>query len=199
MGKVILDMSVSLDGFISGENDSMQQPLGDGGMAIQDWLFSGEHPSKHNDFFKLSSISRQIFDESFDQMGAMVVGRRTYDLVGGWGGSHPIRGVPVFVLTHHSPTEAPAGSTPFTFVTDGIHSAIEQARAAAGSKNVGVSGSMIAKQCMEAGLLDEIHLHISPLLLGKGVRLFDSMDRELVIVDVIDAPGVTHLKYRVKK
>ena len=137
------------------------------------WLFSGEFASKYNGFFKLSDASREVFDASIEMTGDIVVGRLTYDAVEGWGGSHPVRGVPVFVVTHDIPEKAPEGTTPFTFVTDGVESAIEQAKAAAGGKHIGVAGARIVQQCLQAGLLDEIHLHLVPVLLGNGIRLFE--------------------------
>lgn len=199
MGKLILDKSMSLDGFIAGEYDSPEKPLGNEGAVLHEWLFKGEVPSKHNDFFKMSEKSRQVFDELFETTGALIVGRRTYDLVGGWGGSHPIHGIPLFVVTHHVPDDVPRGSTPFTFVTDGIQRAYEQAIAAAGNKNVGIAGASVARQCLAAGLLDEIHIHLVPALMGKGIRLFEETDitSKLECMEVVVASSVTHLKYRV--
>ncbi|QQK74867.1 dihydrofolate reductase [Salicibibacter cibarius] len=203
MGKVVVYMSMSLDGFIAGPNDSIAQPLGEGGSVLHEWLFDGNIASKHNDFFQLlSRKSRGVFDESFETAGAIVVGRRTYDVVGGWGGNHPIHGVPVFVLTHHIPSPTPNGSTSFTFVTDGIESAIEQANAAADDKNVSVGGAHIVQQCINAGLLDEIHVHLVPVLLGSGIRLFDLSGDDSVRLEktrVIESPDVTHLTFRIIK
>lgn len=197
----MLDMSMSLDGFVAGENDHSEQPLGDNGSILHNWLFSGEMVSKYNDFFKLSSSSRVVFDESIEKTGAILVGRRTYDIVGGWGGSHP-SGVPVHVLTHNVPNEVPVGSTPFHFETNGIHRAVERAKETSGEKHVGVAGATVTQQCIKHGLLDEIHLHVAPVLLGKGVRLFDHIGDESVRLeklDVVDSQGVTHIKYRVLK
>ncbi|WP_260412508.1 dihydrofolate reductase family protein [Alkalihalobacillus sp. TS-13] len=156
MGKVVLDMSMSLDGFIAGPNDNDEQPLGVGGDILHSWLFTGNHPSKHNDFFKLSQKSREVFDESFETTGAIIVGRRTFDVVQGWGGNHPVHGATVVVVTHHPPDTPPEGSTPFIFVTDGIERAVEQAKAAAGKKNVGVGTANVAHQCLKDGQIDEI-------------------------------------------
>ncbi|HKZ03137.1 MAG TPA: dihydrofolate reductase family protein, partial [Pyrinomonadaceae bacterium] len=125
----------------------------------------------------------------------------TYDLVDGWGGSHPLPGVPVFVLTHDAPNENPKGKTPFTYVTDGIASAITQAKEAAGDKNVYViGGANVAQQCIREGQLDEIRLHIAPHLFGAGIRLFDNLGTEpieLETMSVIEAPEVAHLGFRV--
>ncbi len=151
---------MSLDGCIAGPNDSREQPLGDGGTRLHDWM---------------STTTQEMMQGGTPAtIGAIVTGRRTYDLVDGWGGSHRIAGVPVFVLTHDVPATVPQGATPFAFVTDGIESALKQAKAAAGDKQVYVMGSAsIAQQCVQAGLLDEIQLHLVPMLLGGGIRLFD--------------------------
>ncbi|GAA0366525.1 dihydrofolate reductase family protein [Bacillus horti] len=201
MNKVIADMSISLDGFIAGINDGPTQPLGEGGEHLHKWLFEGEYSSKYNDFFKLTKTSRDVFDQSIEEEGAILVGRRTYDIVGGWEGSHPA-GVPVFVLTHEEPKNVPKGDTPFTFVTDGIRSAVEQAKAVAGKKHVGVAGASTIQQCLGAGLLDELLLHQVPVLLGKGIPLFEPTEGraiELENTKVIEAPGVTHLGFRIMK
>jgi dihydrofolate reductase len=129
-----------------------------------------------------------------------VTGRRTYDITNGWHGNGPLPGLPLFVVTHHVPKHVPQGESRYTFVTDGIATAIEQAKAAAGEKYVSLMGASVAQQCLRAGLLDEIQIHLVPVLLGGGVRLFDQLGREnieLETVRVLDAPGVTHLRYRV--
>lgn len=199
MGKVILDISMSLDGFIAGPNDSRQLPLGDGGEAIHSWLFSGDQPSRYNDFFKLSSTNRDVFDEAIPNTGAMIVGRRTFDIVNGWEGNHPLRGIPVFVVTHEAPESYLEENTSFTFVTDGIEGAVQQAKEAAKGKNVSIGTASIAQQCIRAGLLDEMHLHVAPILLGKGTRLFDQIGTEHIKLEgkrFTDGSDVTHLKYR---
>lgn len=189
MGKAVLDVSMSLDGYITGPNDSREQPLGEGGTQLHDWV---------------RTTTPELMQGGTAAMtGAIVTGRRTYDLVDGFGGSHRIAGAPVFVLTHHVPATVPQGATPFTFVTDGIESAIKQAKAAAGEKQVYVMGSAsIAGQCLQAGLLDEIQLHLVPVLLGGGLRLFDHIGTrpiQLELMNVIEVPGVIHLRYRVVK
>ena len=132
-----------------------------------------------------------------------MAGGRRYDLVDGWGGRHPIQRVPVFVISHDIPEELPKGATPFTFVTNGIESALTQAKAAAGDKNVYVvGGANIAQQCIKAGLLDEIQLHLVPVLLGDSIRLFDHLSTEPIELEstrVIQGAGVTHLTFRVVK
>lgn len=199
MSKVILDISMSLDGFVAGSNDSQKQPLGDGGDTIQSWLFSGDQPSQYNEFFKLSSTNREVFDDPIPKTGAMIVGRRTFDIVKGWGGSHPIPGIPIYVLTHEVPETYLEDNTSFTFITDGIESAVQHAKEAANGKNVSVGTASIAGQCIRAKLLDEMHLHVSPIILGNGIRLFDKIGTEHVKLEsekVIDGSDVIHIKYR---
>jgi dihydrofolate reductase len=150
--KVILDITMSLDGFIAGLNDH--------GEPLHDWLFSGDTPGAYNDFFKLSKKSAKVFDNFIKTTGAIVAGRRTYDITGGWGGSHPFPGVPVFVVSSGVPKKVPEGSTPFTFVSGGIKSAVGKGKKTAGKKNVYIpGGAAIAQPCLNAGLLDEIMIH----------------------------------------
>lgn len=212
MAKVIVALAVSLDGFIAGSNDGGEQPLGDGGTRLFDWYFDGDTPIRHYQEaanrgvsvppFKLSPSSAEVFEELIDSGGAVVTGRRTYDIASAWGGNGPLPGLPLFVLTHNVPEHVPHGESHYTFVTDGVESAIEQAKAAAGDKYVSVMGASIPQQCLRAGLLDEIQIHLVPVLLGAGVRLFDhlgSENLELETIRVVDSPGVTHLRYRVVK
>jgi dihydrofolate reductase len=212
MAKVIVALTMSLDGFIAGSNDGGEQPLGDGGMRLFDWYFEGDTPIRRYQQaasrgvsvppFKLSSSSAEVFERLVESGGAAVTGRRTYDIAGAWGGNGPVPGLPVFVVTHDVPEHVPQGESRYTFVTDGVESAIEQAKAAAGDKDVSVMGASIPQQCLRAGLLDEIQVHLVPVLLGAGVRLFDhfgSENVELETIQVVDSPGVTHLRFRVVK
>jgi dihydrofolate reductase len=190
MGKAVLDVSMSLDGFITGPHVSHELPLGQGGEQLHDWTRDAKE--------------EMMQGGTAATIGAIVTGRRTYDLVDGWGGrGHRIAGVPVFVLTHRVPATVPQGPTPFIFITEGMVSAIEQAKKAAGDKQVYVMGSAsLARQCLQAGLLDEILLHLVPLLLGQGIRLFDHIGItpiQLESVQVIEEAAVTHLRYRVVK
>jgi dihydrofolate reductase len=206
MGKVIAGFSTSLDGFIAGRNDSPEQPLGEGGERLFEWFFSGDReftmPSGTMTL-KLSPASAEAVADVFRGIGAIVSGRRMFDVANGWGGRHPID-VPVFVVTHSVPHDwiQQNKGAPFTFVTDGVESAVEQAKQAAGDKIVGVGGANVAQQCLELGLLDEIYVQLVPVLLGGGVRLFDHSGTaapDLETTRVIDAPGVTHLTFRVVK
>jgi dihydrofolate reductase len=194
MSKVILDISMSLDGFVA-------RPGDDPG-PIHDWLFNGDTVNPDTDFFKTAGASTQVLNESLNTTGAIIAGRRTYDLTGGWGGNHPVCGAPVFVVTHSPPDTVPHGGTSFTFV-DGVQAAVEQAQHAAGNKDVWVmGGASVARQCLIAGLLDEMQIHLTPVLLGQGVRLIDDLGGHEVSLEqtrVLEAPGVTHLRYRVLK
>jgi dihydrofolate reductase len=192
MSTVIVDISVSLDGFVARPDD-------DPG-PVHDWLFNGDTVHPDNEFFRTAGVSTRVLSESLRGTGAIVTGRRTYDLTGGWGGDHPVGGAAVFVVTHTPPDTAPRGRTSFTFI-DGVPAAVEQARRAAGDKEVWVmGGASVARQCLTAGLVDELRLHLSPVLFGRGVRLFDDLgghEVRLVQTHALEAPGVTHLYYRV--
>jgi len=206
MGKVIAGFATSLDGFIAGPNDGPEQPLGEGGERLFEWYFSGDTeftmPSGAITL-KLSPASAEAVADIFRATGAIVSGRRMFDVTNGWGGRHPID-VPVFVVTHTVPEDwvKENKGAPFTFVTEGVKSAVEQAKQVAGDKIVGVGGANVAQQCLELGLLDEIYVQLVPILLGDGVQLFDNVDAESLELEttrVVDAPGVTHLTCRVVK
>jgi dihydrofolate reductase len=199
MAKVIVALSMSLDGYIAGPDDGARLPLGEGGAALFEWYFTGDTPSRHHERFRLSAPSAKVFDEGISSAGAVVTGRRTYDIANGWNGEGPVPGLPLFVLTHDVPAPVPKTSVPYTFVTDGLESAIKQARAAAGDKYVSLMGSRVPQQALRAGLLDEIDVAVVPLLLGGGVRLFDHVGGPVPLetLRVVDAPGVTHLRDRV--
>jgi dihydrofolate reductase len=212
MAEVIVALTMSLDGFIAGSNDGVEQPLGDGGMRLFDWYFDGDTPVRRYREaagrgvsvppFKLSSSSAEVFEGLVESGGAVVTGRRTYDIAGAWSGNGPLPGLPLFVLTHDVPEQVPQGESHYTFVTHGVESAIEQAKAVAGDKYVSLLGASIPQQCLRAGLLDEIQIHLVPVLLGAGVRLFDHLgsgDIDLETVRIVDSPGVTHLRFRVVK
>lgn len=203
MGKVVFSNSISLDGFVAGPNDSPDNGLGDGGEALFRWYFSGDTPFQFpGDVppMRVSRASAQVLEEATQRIGAMVAGRRMFDIAHAWGGNPP-GGGPCFIVTHHPPQEWLTDGSPFTFVTDGVESAIRQAQIAARGKDVALSSASIAKQALKAGLLDEIHLDLAPVLLGGGVRLFDPLDApvELEITQVVEGQGVTHLTYRVVK
>jgi dihydrofolate reductase len=180
-------------------------------MRLFDWYFDGDTPIRQYQEaarrgvgvppFKLSSSSAEVFQELVETGGAVVTGRRTYDIANAWAGNGPIPGVPVFVVTHRVPDDLPQGESEYTFVTDGAASAIEQAKAVAGDKYVSLMGASVPQQAIQARQVDEIQVHLAPVLLGGGVRLFDHLGGsvELDPVRVVDSPGVTHLRYRVVK
>src|ERR671912_2746241 len=187
MGKVTSGLTMSLDGFIAGPNDGPEHPLGEGGMRLFDWYSSGdtEYGLPGTEMvFMVSPQSVEVLRKAHGSMGAFVTGRRTFDITNGWGGRHPIgEHVPIFVLTHSTPDGWDYEGSPFTFVTDGVESAVEQARVAAGEKNVAVGAASLVQQCLKAGVLDEIHVDVVPLLLGDGVRLFDHLGTEHIGVE----------------
>ncbi len=195
MGKVITNITMSMDGFIAGPQDDVQH--------LFKWCFSGTTDIPVQDgqlVLKMSPKSAELFQDSIRTAGAMVAGRRMFDVAHAWSGHPPI--VPCFIVTHNIPQEWVGEGSPFTFVTDGVESAIEQAKAAAGDKNVAVATATITQQCLKAGLLDEISIDLAPVLLGEGIRLFDNLGPEpieLEAIRVVEAPGVTHLRYRVVK
>jgi dihydrofolate reductase len=203
MGDVVFNMTMSLDGFVAGPNDGPEKGLGDGGDALFNWYFSGDTEvpiSDGNMLLKVSPQSAKLLNESFKTYGAGVWGRKTFDIAHAWGGHPP--GSPCFIVTHQAPQEWTYEGSPFMFVTDGVESAIRQAKEAAGERNVVICTATILQQCLNLGLMDEIHVDVAPLLLGKGVRLFDHLDIQattLEIIRVVEAPGVTHLGFRVVK
>ena len=216
MTKLTLDISVSLDGFIAGPNQTLDQPLGEGGEGLHEWVFGLEGwREPHGLSGGEANRDSEVVAEALSAAGATVMGRRMFSGGRGpweddpnadaWWGDDPPFHHPVFVLTHH-PREAVTkeGGTTFTFVTDGIEAALDQARAAAGDKNVAVAGGAnVVQQYLAAGLLEELQLHVVPILLGDGVRLFEghpaSGQLGLERIRVIDSPAVTHLRYRVVK
>jgi len=203
MGKVVFNMTISLDGFVAGPNDNPENGLGDGGEPLFNWYFSGDTEvpiSDGNMVLKVSAQSAELLKQSFETYGAGVWGRKTFDIAHAWGGHPP--GSPAFIVTHHPPQEWVKEGSPFTFVTDGVESAVRQAKKAAGEKDVVICTASILQQCLNAGLMDEIHVDVAPFLLGNGVRLFDHLNikpTELERIRAILAPGVTHLGFRVVK
>jgi len=192
MGLVTTAHSMSLDGFVADADYR--------GDRLQTWLQGGDTPSRLNPRFKMSAESALFFDEGVGRCGAVISGRRTYDVSNAWGGNGPMGPLPLFVVTHSPPDSVPDGPVPYTFVTDGIESAVEQARGAAAGQDVVLMGASMVQQCLRAGLLDEIVINLVPVLLGDGVRLFEagsSDGYELVIDSDTPAPGVMHLTYRV--
>jgi dihydrofolate reductase len=209
MSQVIAEISVSLDGFAAGPNQSMDNPLGEGGERLHEWVIATKSWRATHDKEGGETGPDDDAAAGFGQgVGAFIMGRNMFgppeggewdESWQGWWGDNPPYHVPVFVLTHHAREPLPMeGGTTFHFVTDGIESALEQARAAAGDQDVHVIGGANAiQQYLKAGLLDELHLHIAPVVLGSGERLLDDVgDPKLAATDVV-AGMATHVKYRV--
>ena len=200
MAKVVIDLSMSLDGFIAGPGDGPQQPLGGrGGEHIFDWYFSGDIHFQGS-IFKPKGINREIVEEMFQRAGAMLTGRRTYDITNGWNGTHPVNAIPVVILTHSPPANVPKGRSQLVFVTDGIESAVAKAKALAKDKDVGIGGASVAQQALRAGLVNEVFLHVAPIFLGDGVRLFEHLGDHAIRlrrIRALEADDVTHLRYEV--
>jgi dihydrofolate reductase len=210
MTKVRANISVSADGYVAGPNQSESIPLGEEGERLHEWIFplkAWREP--HGKEGGEAGPSSAVVEEATANVGAEIMGRGKFGGGPGPWGDNPWRGwwgedppfrVPVFVLTHHEREPLTLSDTTFTFVTDGIESALEQAQATAGGKDVTIGGGADAiNQYLAAGLLDELELHVVPLVLGAGARLFEGLGPELELEQIraIEAPGVTHLKYRV--
>ena len=201
-GKVIAAVAVSVDGFVAGPGDGPDQPLGLGGDQLFTWFEDGDTPSRFYPWMKMSAASAAAFDGFIARVGAVITGRRTYDIARAWDGQGEVPGVPLFVVTHHVPDQVPPTAVPYTFVTAGIASAVRQALSAAAGKDVRLMGASIVQQCLQAGLLDELTTEVVPAVLGRGVRLLDGLEPGTVSLDlvrVVDAPGVTHLTYQVTR
>ncbi|MEX2195726.1 MAG: dihydrofolate reductase family protein [Thermoleophilaceae bacterium] len=213
MQKLTFDISMSLDGFVAGPNAGPDNGLGDGGEQLHEWVTRlAVWREPHGKSGGETNRDSEIFEESQANVGATIMGRRMFngdqgpwgdEPSMGWWGDEPPFHMPVFVITHHPrETEQMQGGTSFTFITDGIEAALEQARAAAGDKDVFVAGGgSVIRQYLDAGLVDEFQVHVAPVLLGGGVRLFDNL-RELPTLEVtrtVESPAVTHLRYRVLK
>jgi dihydrofolate reductase len=193
MGKVMSGISMSLDGFVTGPKVDRSQQLGEGGNVLFRWL---TEPTPED---------AAVLGEMVDEVGALVMGRLSYDLAegeGGWGDGGPAGPAPCFVLTHEPPApETVRAPDVFTFVTDGIESAVAQAKSVAGDKVVGVHGASAAQQCLAAGLLDEIQIHLAPVLLGSGTRLFEHLGGQIQLSRqrVVETANATHLLFTVLK
>ncbi len=213
MGKVVVDVTMSLDGFIAGPSPSLEEPLGAGGECLHEWLFGlKSFRERHGREGGEANRDSDLLEESFRSTGAVVMGRRMFsggeggwtddpNAAGWWGDEPPFR-VPVFVLTHHErSTVTMKGGTSFTFVTSDPEHALAVAREAAGDKDVSVAGgASTIQQFLRAGLVDELQLHVAPMLLGSGTRLFEGLgpdDVRLEALRTVDSPRVTHVKFRV--
>ena len=196
MVDVLVGLSVSLDGFITGPNDGVDNPLGDGGGRLFQWMNAGGEERRINRWLAPPDISRRVVDE-WQGTGAIVVGRKTFDIARGWAYGHPID-VPIFVVTHHEP-EHGDWSKQVRFVTTGFDDALDQAIAVAGDGFVSLGSADVTQQALHAGRLDIIDVNLVPCLLGSGVRLFDGFEGPVDLIQerVIQSDGVTHIRYRV--
>lgn len=196
MAKVVSSFTMSLDGFIAEPNDDVGR--------LFKWYTSGDtsFPLPNSDMvFKMSAASLENFQGYFRTTGALVTGRHDFDVSRAWGGKPPFD-VPVFIVTHEPPQEWLKADSPFTFVTEGVTSAIEQAKQAAGERDVLVSGSKIVQQAIKAGLIDELHIDLASMLLGDGVSLFGHLGIQpvdLERIQVIEGKDVTHIRFRILK
>jgi dihydrofolate reductase len=210
MSKVRVHIAVSADGYVAGPNQSEENPLGEGGESLHDWVVAlRAWREPHGMEGGEVNASTPVVEEAQGNVGAEIMGRGKFgggpdpwgdDPWPGWWGEDPPFHMPVFVLTHHEREPLTLSDTTFTFVTDGIESALEQARAAAAGKDVTIGGgAAVINQYLVAGLVDELELHVVPLVLGGGARLFEGVGTDLRLEQVraIEAPGVTHVKYRV--
>jgi dihydrofolate reductase len=213
MARLRCEISMSLDGFVAGPNPSLEEPLGAGGDLLHEWAFAAASwRESHGLSGGEANADSEVLEESTGSTGAVVMGRRMFSggqgpwepdpRADGWWGDDPPFHVPVFVLSHHA-REALAmeGGTSFNFVTDGIEAALEEARAAAGDKDVLLAGgASVVQQYLKAGLLNELQIHVAPVLLGDGTSLFDRLGIDAVGLEttrVIASPSVTHLRFRV--
>lgn len=215
MSKVVADISMSLDGFVAGPNPTLEEPLGEGGERLHDWAIATEPwRESHGLSGGETGVDSEVMTEAIQRAGATVMGRRMFSGGAGpwdadpnadaWWGDEPPFHHPVFVVTHHEREPEPKqGGTTFTFVTSGIRAALEQARAAAGDKDVAIAGGgMVIRQYLDAGLLDELQIHVVPVLLGGGVRLFDRVENAplgLELTRVLHSPSAAHLRFRCRR
>jgi dihydrofolate reductase len=209
MSSVRCQIAISLDGFVAGPNQSLENPIGEGGMRLHEWMFeTAAWKEMQGQKGGARTADSDVIDEVFQNVGAYIMGRKMFGggdgpwnaSWRGWWGDEPPYHAPVFVLTHHPRDPLPMrGGTTFRFVTDGTDSALQQARAAAGDKDVVIAGGASAvQQYLAAGKLDELYLHIAPVLLGAGERLLESVGNpRLEPVKVVASPKVTHVKYRI--
>ena len=195
MGLVIIDVSMSIDGYVAGPNDSDAAPLGENGTLLHEWVFPPAEQAS------VVPSDTQVREELMARVGAVIVGRRTFDLGLPRWGDVPFP-APSFVLTHREHGELTMTSGTFTFVTDGPVAALRRARAAAGDRDVAIMGGRAGRQYLAAGLVGELHIHLVPVLLGRGVRLFEDPGAAPVgwdIAAVTPSPRVTHLRYRTRR
>ncbi|HSX17510.1 MAG TPA: dihydrofolate reductase family protein [Patescibacteria group bacterium] len=187
MSKIFIDITMSLDGFIAGPDISSENPMGKGGLRLHNWMFGAQ-----------TEADKKLSGEQMQNTGAVIIGRRMYEtaISGPWGNENPFA-APVFVLTEAAPEQKVAG---FTYVTDGIQGALSQAKKVAGDKNIWITGANVSQQYLKAGYVDELHIHIAPVLFMAGTKLFENLGDqhvELEVQNCIQTPGATHIVYKV--
>jgi dihydrofolate reductase len=212
MTKVVLDITTTLDGFVAGPDQTLEQPLGAGGERIHEWVYGlASWRESHGLEGGETNPDDEMVAASRAATGAVIMGRKMFSggagpweddpNAGGWWGDESPFGVPAFVLTHHEREPLELKGAPFVFVTAGVEAAFAQARTAAGDRDVLLAGGAnVAQQALRAGLVDEVQLHVAPLLFGDGVRLFDELGEEppaLEAIRVVESPKVTHIRYRI--
>jgi dihydrofolate reductase len=197
MGRAVLYMSMSVDGFVAGPGDGPDNGLGDGGERLHEWVLPGAAADHKEAMDRLTGVNRRVMDEAM-ATGAVLVGRRTFEFAGGWGGDHH-DGVPIVVLSRRAPT--PEMTWPGVTYVDDVAEAVRTARDAAGERDVLVHGALTARLALAAGVLDELRIHLVPVLFGQGRPLFEDMPavrHELELLEAVDGDGVQHLRYRVR-
>lgn len=197
MGEIVAQITTSLDGYITGPDDGPGRGLGIGGERLHYWVFGGPWTYQAQPEGEPQGVDKQLLDEAFARVGAVIGGRNTYEAAGAWGGSNPF-GVPFFIVTHRV-EDAPPAESGFRFVRS-FQDALDQAREAAGDKDVSVMGGATIRQALAGGHVAELTISIAPLILGGGKRLFDGFDQsvELEQIRILQSPWVTHLQYRVR-
>jgi dihydrofolate reductase len=213
VGKTVVDITMSLDGFVAGPNPTLEEPLGENGEQLHEWAIETQSwRERHGVEGGESNVDSEVIEEAFSSIGAHVMGRKMFSggsgpwkndpRSHGWWGDEPPFHSPVYILTHHArEPEEMAGGTKFYFVTDGIEAAVEQAHAASGGRDVAVAGGAnVIQQALAAGLIDEFQIHVAPLLLGGGTLLFGegAKPMELEATRVLSSPKATHLKFAVR-
>ena len=199
MAKVVVDISMSLDGFVAGPHDGLGRGLGEGGEPIHNWVMGGPWTYRDGPRFQSSGVDREVLSEMFAAAGTIIVGRCMYDVVDGWGDESPFDR-PVFVVTSRPHPVRTVGKTSYTFVTGGIHATLALAREAARDQDVSVGGgARVIQQFLAEGLVDEMQVHLAPVLVGAGTRLFEHLGPRLPRLEqtrVRESENATHIRYR---
>jgi dihydrofolate reductase len=197
MSKVVAQITTSVDGYITGPDDGPGRGLGRGGERLHYWVFGGPWTYDEQPTGEATGVDKELLDEAFASVGAVIGGRATYEAAEGWGGSNPW-GMPFFIVTHR-PEDAPPADAGFTFV-NGLDAALTQAREAAGDKLISIMGGAdVIRQALDGGHVDELTVSIAPVILGSGKRLFEGFDKTVSLeqISALQSPWVTHLRYRI--